>query len=446
MRRGSDFLPILLACTALTSGLDPTTFRQSYSRASLRYWSVSADARTGREAGYPTSDLGVLSGSLGWRTAMLSDDLDLDAVMVAFLSGGAQGGVTSETMLVAGKRTLVATGLHPAATGHAYLAGTDGFVRAALDFYGQLDSYDERYGSARATDRRIDLELRTAQVGLGYGRMRDAWPLYKAARLARILEQEGALAHRLSDDELRELGGFISRSWKLFYAHERAAKFYYDSLEQLLVRAGAIREPLSAYTLFRLDETPLIGSDERRFGMRGFVAVNAVGSLISESYGLPDTAWTHLDTLFRPSYQAGWEFNGLRGLRWTYGASAAYILPWPRQRDTGLKHGLVLAASAGYDISDRLVARYDLDLQPLYQAPAGAGGDARISLPSAQRATFSYYVSERLAVRLGGSYSTGFELLTDGRHGHTAFTQRWAMALTMTFGRIPEGWGEDYYQ
>jgi hypothetical protein len=180
--------------------------------------------------------------------------------------------------------------------------------------------------------------------------------------------------------------------------------------------------------------------------MRGSITANATGRRWSEWYGLNDTAWTELDTSFKPSYQVGWEFNGLSGMRWTYGASAAYILPWPRQPDVGMRHELVLAGSAAYDISDRLVASYGLDLQPLYQAPAMAGGYAEIQLPSAQTATFSYYVSERFAVRLGGIYSTHFELLTDGRHGHPTFTQRWAAALTMTFGRIPEAWGEHYYQ
>jgi hypothetical protein len=275
--------------------------------------------------------------------------------------------------------------------------------------------------------------------------MRDAWPLYKAACLARILEEEGALTHRLSDDELSDLGGFISRSWKLFYEHERAAKFYYDSLEQWLMHAEAITEPLPAYTLFRLDEAPLIGSDERRFGMRGFLTANLQARRQSQSYDLTDTAWTELDTSFRRSYQVGWEYSGLSGLRWTYGASAAYVLPWPRLPDSVMRHQLMLAGSASYDITDRLVASYGIHVDPFYSPAPQSNWDNHFSLPSTHTLVFSYYVSERLAVRLGGLYETGFDLHYGEHYSNTSLRHRWAAALTMTFGRIPAGWGVHYY-
>jgi hypothetical protein len=291
----------------------------------------------------------------------------------------------------------------------------------------------------------LRLDLRNAELGLGYGRMRDAWSLYRAARLARILKEEGMLVRELSDDDLRDLGGFLSRSWKLFYAHERAAKFYYDSLEQWLMHAGSITEPLSAYALFRLDETPLIGSDTRRFGMRGFFTANVEAYRQSQSYDLTDTAWTELDTSSDRSFQVGWEFSGLRGLRWSYGASAAYVLPWPREPDNGIQHKFELAGSASYDIADRLVASYDLDLQPFYQAAAVPGGTARISLPSVHTLAFSYYLSERFAVRLGGRYETEWDHYGAQQYSRTEFRHRWSAALTMTFGRIPAGWGVHYY-
>lgn len=445
MRRSSLYLLGLLVAAAAAFGLDLTTFRQSYSRASRADWTLESGLGTVDETGQRAQRYGSLNARAHWRTAILSEDLDLDVDVFADAMGGAQTGAAPDTM--PGPQHEISAGLilNPTATCHYYLFGTDAFVRAGLDASGDIAMRDARAGTEWDKRRLLELDLRNAELGLGYGRMRDAWPLYKAARLARILKEDGVLVRGLSDDDLRDLGGFLSRSWKLFYAHDRAAKFYYDSLEQWLMHAGAIREPLPAYTLFRLDETPLIGSDERRFGMRGFFTANVEAHRRSEWYDLTDTAWTELDTSLRRSYQVGWEFNGLSGLRWSYGASAAYVLPWPHLPDSGMKNQLLLAGSVSYDITDRLVASYDLDLQPLYQAPDHPGYDARISLPSLHTVMFSYYLSERFAVSIGGHYQTSLIHDHTSYYNHTSFSHRWSAALTMTFGRIPAGWGVHYY-
>jgi hypothetical protein len=443
MRRSSTHLLLLLAAAA-AFGLDLTTFRQSYSRVGRADWYVSAVANTEGWIGSPVSHAAGVGGILDWRTAILSDNLDLDAESQAYLAAGAQDGIQSDTIPATGRRVSATATLRPTATCHAYLPGTDVFVRAGLDAGGSFDVDDERDGPEWDKSRVLRFDLYNGQIGLGYGRMRDAWPLYRAARLARILKEEGVLIRELSDDDLRDLGGLLSRSWKLFYAHDRAAKFYYDSLEQWLTRAGAIREPLPAYTLFRLDETPLIGSDERRFGMRGFLTADIDAHFRSESYDVTDTAWAEIDTSFHRSYQVGWEFRRLVGLRWTYGASAAYVLPWPRTQPR-VEHRLELTGDASYDITDRLVASYALEIAPYYSPAPQAYWDNLFALPSAQTLVFSYYVSERFAVRLGGRYDTGFDLQYGEHYSHADFRHRWAAALTMTFGRIPSGWGVHYY-
>ena len=377
--------------------------------------------------------------------ALLSDDLDLDVEVG--VSGDAYGrsGDSPDTTPATGHRLSAGFGVSPAATCHRYLFGTDAFVRAGMDASADVDLDDEHSGSTRERSRVLRFDLGDGELGVGYGRMRDAWPLYRAVRLTRILREEGVLDRELSDDELRDLGGFLSRAWKLFYAHDRAAKFYYDSLEQWLFRAGAIQEPLPAFALFRLDETPLIGADSRRFGMRGFFTVNVEAHRRTEWRDETDSSWVELDTSFRRSYQVGWEFCRPVGLRWTCGAWAAYVLPWPRQLDIGMQHQFKLGGSASYDITDRLVASYDLDVQPLYQAPAVPNSIAHFSLPAAHTFVFSYYVSERFAVRLGGLYETSVNSY-DNRYSHRIdLSHRWAAALTMTFGRIPYGWGVHYY-
>jgi hypothetical protein len=445
MRRSAECLFVLLGAAAAAFGLDLTTFRQSYSRASRANWTLQSSLGTVDEFGRRAQQYGSLLAGADWRTAILSDGFDFDADMAAYAVGGAQNSDAPDTLPEPRHDVSAGLALNPTATCHYYLFGTDAFVRAGLDARGDIALRDVREGTERDKRRLLGLDLRNAELGVGYGRMRDAWPLYRAARLTRILKEEGVLVRELSDDDLRDLGGFLSRAWKLFYAHERAAKFYYDSLEQWLMHAGAIREPLPAYALFRLDETPLIGLDTRRFGMRGFFTANVQARRQSQSYDLTDTAWTELDTSSSRSFQVGCEFSGLRGLRWSYGASAAYVLPWPALPDSGMRHQLVLAGSASYDITDRLVASYGLDLQPFHQAPASPGGTAHISLPSEQTLMFSYYLSERFAVRLGGRYGTEFDHHYGTHYRRTDFHHRWSAVLTMTFGRIPSGWGVHYY-
>jgi len=442
MRRSPAYL-LLLLTTAAAFGLDLTTFRQSYSRASRADWSLRSDLfafdQTGREAGQG----GVLLGLAGWRTSILSEQLDLDLNASASAGAGAQNGGAPDTLPASRHYLSAALGLNSTATCHAYLPGTDAFVRVGIDAGASCDVDDERDGREWARIRTTRLDLGSGQLGLGYGRMRDAWPLYRAARLARVLWEEGVLTRELSDDDLRGLGGLLSRAWKLFYAHDRAAKFYYDSLEQWLTRAGAISEPLPAYTLFRLDETPLIGLDERRFGMRGFLTADIDAHFGSLSYDASDISWTKIDTSFHRSFRVGWEFRRPVGLRWSYGASAAYALPWPRTQPR-VEHRLELTGDASYDMTDGLVASYAVGVTPYYSPAPTPYWDNLFELPSTHTLVFSYYVTERFAVRLGGRYTTDFDLQYRERYSRSSIKHHWAAALRVTFGRIPSGWGGLY--
>ena len=445
MRCSSVCLFVLLGAAGAAFGLDLMTYRQSCSRASRGTWAVDVDLGSVDEFGRRAQQSGGLYATADWRAAILSEDLDFDAEVSAVTQAAAHNSDAPDTLPEPRHGLSAGLLLNPTATCHYYPFKNDAFVRGALYARGDIAMHDEREGTEWRKFREIGLDLGNAEIGLGYGRTRDAWPLYRAARLTRILKEEGVLVRELSDDDLRDLGGFVSRAWKLFYAHERAAKFYYDSLEQWLMHAGAITEPLPAYALFRLDETPFIGSDERRFGMRGFFTANVEARRLSVSHERTDSAWTELDTLFRPSCQVGWEFSGLSGLRWSYGASAAYILPWPVLPDSGMRQQLVLAGSASYDITDRLVTSYRLDLQPFHQSPVSPNGTSHLSLPAVQAIVFSYYLSERFAVRVGGRYGTEFDHYYNSHYHRTEFRHRWSAALTMTFGRIPAGWGVHYY-
>jgi hypothetical protein len=431
-------LLVLAVLSTAGLGLDLTTFRQSYSRASRADWWLWVDAGIYDRTGYRALQAGDLHASLDWKTSIVSDELDLDATASADASGSGQNVGLRDTVMAESRNWSSGLRLGSAAKCHAFLFQTDAFVRGGFDLSGDAALTDARRCA-------LDADLSDGELGVGYGRMRDAAPLLKAVRLTRIMREDGVLQRELTDDDLRDLGGFLSRAWKLFYAHDRAAKFYYDSLEQRLLSAGAINEPLPAYTLFHMDEAPLIGTDTRRFGWRAFLTANIGVHTRKEWHREADTSWAELDTSSYRSYRIGGEFSRLVGVHWAYGGSAVYILPWPRRSDGVTQQQAQLQGSVSYDLTDRLAASYTLDIAPSYSLGPTRYHYRHLALPSDHELVFSYYISQRFAVRLGGRYETRFDSQDNWYDHRYDFRHRWAAALTMTFGRIPADWGMHYY-
>jgi hypothetical protein len=232
-------------------------------------------------------------------------------------------------------------------------------------------------------------------LGVGYGRFRDAWPLAKAIRLIGILRDCDVLESEPRIGPLMKLADFISGSWKLFYAHDRSAKFYYDSLETLLLEARVITKPLPAYVLMKLDDDLMVGSDTREFGSQVFVG--AEGAFDGELQYIPGrdsdlwhrVSWKQLSL----SPCVDYRFARPLGLRWTTGAEGKYSLVGVPD---SLFQSLTVDLNGSYQLTNRL----------LVDADVGGSGQVRHEIKSFSRGTFGslcqaslglgYYLTDRL--------------------------------------------------
>jgi hypothetical protein len=233
----------------------------------------------------------------------------------------------------------------------------------------------------------------SAVVKVGFGRFRDAWPLQKAVRLAGILQDNGVLDHEPRLGELLGLADYISRSWKLFYIHDRTAKFYYDSLDARLQSLGLTAAPLSPYVLMNIDDGLMVGSDERVFGSQ-VVAGAGVGMFGELDYTAPfagesasttreGSMWWHPFVEYRYAYPYG--------SSWTTGADIKYeFIP-----GSPLSHKATGQLSAAYNISNRLLAHLEFDVS----ADAVKDSSGYVLNGSGTAAGgFEYYLSDRLRI------------------------------------------------
>jgi hypothetical protein len=304
--------------------------------------------------------------------------------------------------------------VNPALSWRLYLPKSDAFVETNgsldADFVSSADDASVRH--VRVIQWQASGE---GGIALGYGRMRDAWPLAKAVRIADILAEEGALDHKLSDDELRELAGFISRSWKLFYAHDNYARYYYDSLSAYLARTRAIERPLLAYVLFRLDESQL-GYFYRPFGWRAYVEISGSGN--AEAATVTENDFTEHSSHLGGSSRSdvGLQYARLFGLRTIVTGELEYTLPWPITLRGWHRHIVNAQAQASYIVTDRFSASlsafynwtdafaYSPGLSPFFEYEGRASAEVR------------YYLADRfwLSGSAGWSASGGADN-TDGR-------------------------------
>ena len=227
----------------------------------------------------------------------------------------------------------------------------------------------------------------------GVGRIRDAWPLLKAHRIADILASESVLTRGLTDDELLELSRFVSRAWRLFELHDRPARFYYDSLEFQLRRLGAISAPLPAWVLMRLDEDLAVGDYRRDFGAR--FALNGTAELKGQYLTCfrPDIVPSkHGDVVFGTAA----EFSIARpfGLRWATSAGITYHPTFYEIDEVGHTAEVELAAS--YQLLDRLQVGLNQGLS-LKTKPHAVQAEFR----STSGLDLVFYIEERLTFTAG---------------------------------------------
>lgn len=242
-----------------------------------------------------------------------------------------------------------------------------------------------------------------ALLGVGYGHMRDAWPLAKAIRLLGILRDNDLIADEPRQGGVQAVADFISRSWRLFYVHDRSARFYYDSLEAVLFANGIIRHELPAYVLMKLDDNLMLGSDTREFGSRFFVG-GILGYMGAIDYwrhpgGTPTGRWSTTWAYVHPDLE--YHFARPFGMRWTTDAEITDEIRYPG--DT-LRHTIFLGLNCAYEITNRLRAYAGFNLNGLVRHAYRSLGTPLFTGHGGPSAGFDYYVSNRLVLKAGADY------------------------------------------
>ena len=398
---------LLLAAVSLSAGLDLSTFRTSYARTTSSFCGLQSywqNLRSGSEGqAYRNLDL-VLHPDVGWASIMRSDAADFEFSAGTDPKLRLQQEVLQDPLYRASQTFDLDWETETRISWRSYVPQSDAFVQMS----GVLEGHFLHSTQDDASDRRLRTTTWQALPGggiaLGYGRMRDAWPLARAVRIADILNEEGVLDHRLSDEELRALAGFISRSWKLFYAHDRAARYYYDSLSALLTQTRAINRPLPAYSLFRLDEWQLDDS-YRPFGWRAYAELSGSGNgalTVRSSYGN-----TGRSSVLKGSGRSrvALEYARLLGLRTTFTAGLEYTLPWPITLAGWYRHIGAVHVQGSYIVADRLSADLSALYTPTYAIPYEAGLERQFEHRGQVNLEMRYYLADRLWVAASGSWS-----------------------------------------
>lgn len=284
---------VLLAAVSSAAGLDLTTFRASYQHERRLDWVVDFSALLSDEL-HDTSlsrraEL-YFQPVITLRDKTLSDDLEWNAEVSAIPRIDLYSDLNSED------RGNYSLKLQPALARSSYLFRTDLFIRTDLSGSAGWTEGRESHLADSVRWRLSSTELSAsgnATLGLGFGRVRDARPLLKAARVVELLRSEGVLRNEPGTAELAELAAFFSRSWRFSFAHDRSAQFYYDSLVARLQELGAVRGALPARSLFRLDEDLFVGDYSRPFGWKvnAYVKPGADGTIKwwKSSLGASDT-------------------------------------------------------------------------------------------------------------------------------------------------------------
>jgi len=377
--------------------IDLTQFRVPYATSSIKGWTFDMESgvqwERDIEAEYRFSGFSIQPGYF-WKTKTTSDNLDLSAEIPSFLECYYRDNTYSGIRVRSGDFSMKSL---PSFSWGRYIKTSDFFFGTKLN--GNLSISGSTYPGDGQTWSDFRLEGETySQLGFGYGRFRDAWPLFKAIRITEVLDEEGMLKQKLSDDKLLELADFISRAWKLFYSHERPARFYYDSLEYYLINAGATSERLPAYMLFRLDEGLTLGSYSRPFGKKIFVGakIRADGRITINW----ESNQAHTYLYGRKDIYPVVELSYARpyGLRWITAVFARYELYFPKQ---ALGHELFFDFDAGYYLTDRFSVNAATGISSYYIHSSTAESGDFFRLSTNWTLGTNYYLENQFSLEAG---------------------------------------------
>ncbi len=132
----------------------------------------------------------------------------------------------------------------------------------ALELRQSFNSFDrvsrappDEQQQARSRAQGDRLYRGTVSVGIGYGRVRDATPVYRVQVAEQRLLRTGALARPLSAAARSRLAALFAVQGDLVFAHQRPDKYFWKELERVLREDGALAPgSLDAFDVFRLLE------------------------------------------------------------------------------------------------------------------------------------------------------------------------------------------------
>ena len=250
-------------------------------------------------------------------------------------------------------------------------------------------------------------------VGAGFGRVRDATPIYQAQLLERRLRETGVLSGELSAAARERLASLYTLESSVAFAHERPTKYFWRELERLLREDGALGDGgLDAYSVQRLLE-PLafVGSAARPRGFSVGPQVvlstqrfhSSQGSEVSQAFYQDDTLVASFDTRSprrRANDRSDFVFTGFAaefhrpvGMRWQTDAFTRALLS-----ESGERLNVATGASVSWFIADRWYATTSVGHSAF--AP-GHGTERRVSSWSfVYAASVDYFLEDAWSLRL----------------------------------------------
>ncbi|MFZ5433885.1 MAG: hypothetical protein ACOZB3_08945, partial [Calditrichota bacterium] len=120
-----------------------------------------------------------------------------------------------------------------------------------------LDQYTYYYSGYYQDNQefRFDYNLNVS-IGLGYGRVRDATPVYSVYVLEHRLRELGVLTRELKPETRERLAQMLVAAADQRTIHDRPDKYYWQDIERILREDGGLRiEGLDAYSLYRIAES-----------------------------------------------------------------------------------------------------------------------------------------------------------------------------------------------
>jgi len=105
-------------------------------------------------------------------------------------------------------------------------------------------------------------------IGIGWGRVRDATGLYLAFVLEERLREIGRLTGELSDDTRRKLADLYTTRSDYYRLYSRSDRYFWQDVEKVLTEDPAMTGPFDAYAAYRVAEYVAPYSISRWSGIR----------------------------------------------------------------------------------------------------------------------------------------------------------------------------------